>query len=522
MFTPKSLRQKKLIDLACATILALPLSLGGIYTNLPAYAAPVAESSPKILSSGAVSFAPIVSANKPAVVTIKTKGKAEPAQFSRRDLERQFGEETPFGEFFKKYFDDQENPFGGPQAPGGGNGPRFGGEPRLSGLGSGFILDGNGTVVTNNHVIEDASEIIVVLDDGSELEAKLIGRDAKTDLAVLKIETSKDLPSLSWGDSDVMQTGDPVLAIGNPFGIGTTVTSGIVSARGRDLRNGPYDDFLQVDAPINKGNSGGPLFSVDGKVIGVNTAIYSPNGGNVGVAFAIPSKQAKEIVARLLKDGSIERGYIGVQIQPVTPEVAEAVGLANAQGAIVAQVEPSTPAGLAGIKAGDIVVKFAGVPIDGPKALARAVGDMKPGTRQTIAVWRQGKEITLDITVGDPEAAKQVATDGNDEPTQNSKEVIVADLGIELADITAEMRESLGMPDDAKGAIVSKVDNGETRERGIDQGDIIVSVNQEPVVSAKAARELIAKAKSEGKKSVLLLVQRKDNQTFLALPFAKG
>jgi serine protease Do len=510
-----ALGKLRAVALASAAMLALPLTLD-------ARAEAVPQSAPQTLPGGAVSYAPIVAANKPAVVTITTKGKVEQSQFNPRELERQFGgEEGPFGEFFKRFFESPEGPFGGPQGPG-NRGPRFGERPRGAGLGSGFIIDGNGTIVTNNHVVADAGEINVVLDDGSEFPAKLLGRDPKTDLAVLKIEAGKDLPALAWGDSEAIRLGDPVLAIGNPFGIGTTVTSGIVSARGRDLRNGPYDDFLQVDAPINKGNSGGPLFAVDGKVVGVNTAIYSPNGGNVGVAFAIPAKQAQEIVARLLKDGTIERGYIGVQIQPVTQEVADAVGLSKAEGALVSEVNENTPAGKAGIRSGDIVTKFGGQPVDSPKSLARAVGDRAPGAKETIAVWRQGKEVVLDITVGNPDDQQAAATDGNDQPEKNTGEVTVPDLGIELADITAEMRESLGLAEGATGAIVKKVDSAEANERGIREGDIIVSVNQEPVETAKAAREIIAKAKADGRKSVLLLVQRKDDQSFVALPFAQG
>lgn len=514
-------RRLRIALLFSTALVALPLAGGQFLHSAPAIAAPVADSAPRQLQGGAVSYAPIVAANKPAVVTITTKGKAEPGQLSRQDPEGQGGGDNPFNEFFKRYFEGQENPFGGPQGPRNRD-PRRDGERRGAGLGSGFIISGDGIIVTNNHVVEDAGEITVVLDDGTELPAKLLGRDPKTDIAVIKVEAGRDLPSLAWGDSEAISLGDPVLAIGNPFGIGTTVTSGIVSARGRDLRNGPYDDFIQVDAPINKGNSGGPLFAIDGKVVGVNTAIYSPNGGNVGVAFAIPAKQAQEIVARLLKDGSIERGYIGVQIQPVTAEVAEAVGLAKPEGALVAEVSEATPAGKAGIKSGDIVVSFAGKPVDSPKALARAVGDKAPGAKETITVWRQGKEVTLDITVGDPNENKTASAEGTEQPGVNTGEVIVADLGIELADLTAEMRESLGLAADASGAIVSKVDGGKAEERGIAEGDIIVSVNQEPVNSAKAARDVIAKAKAEGKKSVLLLVQRKDNQSFVALPFAKG
>jgi serine protease Do len=517
MQTNSITKRLRLAALATAAVVAIPLAMGTLPSITDATAAQVAESAPKVLPNGAISYAPIVAANRPAVVTIKVTGKAEPAQFSQRDMEKQFGGNVPFEEFFKRFFDGQEMPF---EMPGRPNGPRQGRGHNMSGLGSGFIVGSDGTIVTNNHVIDDAGEITVVMDDGTEYIAELVGADEKTDLAVLKINAGKDLPSLSWGSSEAIQPGDPVLAIGNPFGIGTTATSGIVSARGRDLHSSAYDDFLQVDAPINKGNSGGPLFSVDGKVIGVNTAIYSPNGGNVGVAFAIPSDQAKEIVAKLLEDGSIERGFIGVQIQPVTKEVAEAVGLEKAEGAIVASVSEDTPAGKAGVKTGDIVTKFAGKPVDGPKSLARIVGDHEPGSKQTITVWRKGEEMTLDITVGKPAAEKAAAAEtSTDEPAKG--DAAVPALGIELSNLDADMRQELGLAEDAAGVVVVKSD-GEAGERGIQEGDVIVSINQEPVKTAADAQKMIDAAQKDGKKSVLLLVQRKENQSFVALPFARS
>jgi serine protease Do len=513
-------RRMRIAALASAALVAAPLAYGSLVENPGAFAKPVPESAPKIVQNGAVSYAPIVAANRPAVVTIKVSGKEQSSQFSMEDLQRRFGgEDSPFNDFLKRFFEE-----GPGMQQGRPDRPRGHRMPQTTGLGSGFIVDGNGTIVTNNHVIDGASEITVILDDETELKATLVGTDPKTDLAVLKVDAGRDLPSLNWGVSQNIEPGDPVLAIGNPFGIGTTVTSGIVSARGRDLRSGPYDDFLQVDAPINRGNSGGPLFSVDGKVIGVNTAIYSPNGGNVGVAFAIPSDQARLIVEQLIEDGSIERGYIGVQIQPVTKEVAEAVGLANAEGAIVAQVDPATPAGKAGVKSGDVVTKFGATAIDSPKALARVVADVKPGTKETLTVWRQGKEVILDVTVGNMKDQQVAGNDSGDQsdPSATDGSVDLPDLGIKLTDLTDDMRESLGLGADATGAIVSQVDEGSAADRGITEGDIVVSVNQEPVASAAAARDAIAAAKKEGKKSVLLLVQRKDGQNFVALPFAQS
>ena len=333
------------------------------------------------------------------------------------------------------------------------------GAPVSEALGSGFIISADGTIVTNNHVIDGATEIKVTLDDGSEHKATLLGRDAKSDLAVLKIEAGKPLPTVAWGDSDALRPGDPILAIGNPFGIGTTVTSGIVSARGRDLHNGPYDDFIQVDAAINHGNSGGPLVNTEGKVVGINTAIYSPNGGNVGVGFAIPSDQAQAVVAKLISQGSIEHGYIGVQIQTVTPDVADAIGLTGAAGALVAHVEDASPAQKAGLKAGDVIVSFDGHAVKTPKDLSRIVADIIPGTGTTRSrSGASGKSVDVSITVGQNGDEQKVASavrqavapavrraEGRRRSASNS------------ADITPEARQAYSVPEDDTGAMVAGV-----------------------------------------------------------------
>lgn len=512
-------RRIRLLSIAGVAAIALPLAIGGYSQSQYATAAQVDVAAPKTLPSGVVSYAPIVKSVKPAVVTIRVSGREEPTRFSGGDGQPDFGD-TPFGDFFRRFFDEPNGQFGnrGPR-PGPQHGPRFG-RPHPQGLGSGFIISSDGLIATNNHVIDGASEITVVLDDGTELPGKLIGTDPKTDVAVVKVKADKELPFIAWGDSDAILTGDPVLAIGNPFGIGTTVTAGIVSARGRDLHNGPYDDFIQVDAPINRGNSGGPLISMDGKVVGINSAIYSPNGGNVGVGFAIPSDQARDIVSRLIKDGSIERGYIGVRIQPVTKDVADAVGLSKPEGALVADVDDATPAGRAGVKTGDIVTAFGDKPVDSPKALARAVGNVAPGVKSTLTVWRKGKEVVLDITVGKMESTQTASADDNGAPQSSGADVTIPGLGIDLANITQDTRDQLGLSDDVKGVVVSSVDDGEAESRGLAEGDIVVSINQEPVSSVDQAQALIKKAKDDGKKSVLLLVQRKDNKSFVALPFA--
>ena len=324
------------------------------------------------------SFAPLVKATRPTVVTIRTTGTAqENAQIDpqmREFMERFFGRDF------------------------GGQVPRSG--PRPQGLGSGFIVNGNGTIVTNNHVIDNSDDIKVILSDGEELDATLVGSDPKTDLAVLRVEAGHALPTVSWGNSDAVEVGDWAIAIGNPFGLGGTVTAGIVSARGRDIRSGPYDDFFQVDTSINRGNSGGPLFDQTGQVIGVNTAIFSPSGGNVGIGFAIPSNQAREVVADLIENGSVERGWLGVSIQPVTDEIAAAIGMDAAKGALIADVVEGGPAEDGGLKRGDVILSFGSTAIDTVRDLTRTVADTDPGTSTSVRVLRKGEEQTVTIRTG--------------------------------------------------------------------------------------------------------------------------
>jgi serine protease Do len=372
-----------------AAVIIAPLSVAAFATNnVAAAAAPAPALATAPGSAG--SFAPVVSADKPAVVTITTVIKAENAG---SDAAAPSGGGSPFDEQFRQFFREQGIPMPD-QAP------QQQQSQRAEALGSGFVVSADGYIVTNNHVIDKAQRITVTLDDGSQVPAKLIGADPKNDLAVIKIKPAAPLATVSWGDSDTLRVGDQVLAIGNPFGIGTTVTSGIVSARGRDLHSGPYDDFIQIDAPINHGNSGGPLVDAKGQVVGINTAIYSPNGGSVGVGFAIPSDQAQKVVAKLMKDGSIEHGFIGVQIQPVTADIADAIGLGKPQGALVADVNGGTPAAKAGLKAGDVITALGGSPVKSPRDLSRMVADLSPGTAQNLSIWRTGKSKNVSITIG--------------------------------------------------------------------------------------------------------------------------
>lgn len=515
MSSPKFTRRHRLLALASVAAVAAPLALVPVFGSGTANAqandpnAPVAAQT-KIPSdyNAPEGFAPIVAAVKPAVVTVTTKMKAEDAAANGMTP---FQPGSPMDDFFRQFF--------------GENGP--GAVPRpqphsrqAEALGSGFIINSDGTIVTNNHVIDNATSIKVTLDDGSSYDAKLIGTDAKTDLAVLKIKVDKPLPTVAWGDSDKLNLGEPVLAIGNPFGIGTTVTSGIVSARGRDLHNGPYDDFIQVDAAINHGNSGGPLIDMHGQVVGINSAIYSPNGGNVGVGFAIPSDQASSIVQKLIKNGSIERGFIGVQIQPVTDDMAGAIGLKGTDGALVASVSDDSPAAKAGIKVGDVITGFNDQDIKDPRDLARKVAAVTPGEKTPITVWRQDKSVELSIEVGKFDNDKVASNAGGGNDMKSGEQGFdVPTLGLSLSDVTPDLRQSYQIPEEENGALVKNVDPDKSAaDRGVREGDLILSVNQQKVTSASDARDAIKAAQKDGRKTVLLLIERNGNQSFVALP----
>ncbi|WFP76631.1 DegQ family serine endoprotease [Mesorhizobium sp. WSM4906] len=457
------------------------------------------------------SFAPVVAIAKPAVVTVTTMMKAQPGAMGDGSP---FDGNSPFDQYFQQFFGDQGIPM--PKTP-----PQQ--SPRQEALGSGFIVGADGTIVTNNHVVDGATSIKVTLDDGTELPAKLVGHDAKNDLAVLKIKASKPLPTVKWGDSNKLMTGDQVLAIGNPFGIGTTVTAGIVSARGRDLHSGPFDDFIQIDAPINHGNSGGPLVDVSGNVVGIDTAIYSPNGGSVGVGFAIPSNQAQKVVAKLMKGGDIEYGYLGVQIQPVTPDVAGAIGLDHPGGALVAQVTDGSPAAKAGIETGDVITGFGGQEIKDPKDLSRAVADVAPGAKETLNVWRKGKALQISADVGRNTEDTQTASNGEEGKPSAKQGLGVPSLGLGLTDLTPDIRQQLNLADNQRGAVIERVNPDKAASvAGLQPGDVIVAVDQTPVRSARQANQALAEAAKSGKKSVLLLVDRADAQIFVAVPFAAG
>ncbi|MGD8377340.1 MAG: DegQ family serine endoprotease [Acidobacteriota bacterium] len=484
------------------TLLAAAAALG-IWHFAPELTAE-ASVKPEPLASNIEATVPValpdlIDAVKPAVVNISASGSLQGAGHP----EVPFPEGTPFDEFFRRFFD-----------------PHAGATPapplRREAMGSGFIVDPDGYVVTNHHVIDSADEITVTLQDGKQFEAKLLGSDQKTDLALLKIESKEPLPYVRLGDSDTTRVGDWVVAIGNPFGFGGTATTGIVSARGRDIQSGPYDDFLQIDAPINRGNSGGPLFNLAGEVIGINSAIVSPNGGNVGIGFAIPATQAKPILDELRHTGHIERAWLGVRIQEVTPDLAEGLGLEEGHGALVVSVDPDSPAAEAGIKPGDVIVRFNGEEVSRAKSLARMVGDEDAGTKADVEVWREGDEHDMKVALAaSPDDATVVRASMSPEHNPAGK------LGLSLAALSDNARRQFGVPDDVHGALVIGVEpDSPAARRGLQPGDVVVMVGQTPVDGPREAAAEMAKVSDAGRETVVLEVARSGDLMFVPLRLA--
>jgi serine protease Do len=406
----------------------------------------------------------------------------------------------------ERFFGDRTMPFDGPR----GSGP---GMP-MAATGSGFIVDEQGLIVTNNHVIDGADEITVRLFDDREFKAELIGQDPDTDLAVIKID-GNDLPVVKFGDSDKVRVGDPVIAVGNPFGLGGTVTAGIVSAKDRVIGAGRYDDFLQIDAPINRGNSGGPTFNLQGEVIGLNTAIHSPSGGNVGIGFAIPANQVAAVVADLEDDGKVERGWLGVHIQTIDEDLAKSLGLDKAEGALVAEVTPDSPAAEAGLERGDVILEYAGTPIDQLRELTRAVGDTDPSTAAKVVVWRDGNEQTLEVEIAQMPTEDKVvamATDRSDEADTTPK------LGVMLAKITPEARQELALPADVEGVVITDVQpDSPAAKKGLRRGDVIVEANRKQINDPTMVADAVREATERGDEAILLLVKRDGQNPFVAL-----
>src|SRR5919205_1217243 len=388
---------------------------------------------------------------------------------------------------------------------------------RMVGEGSGFVISPDGLIGTNYHVAGEADKINVTLKDGTVYKATLKGADKKTDLALVKIDAKKPLPYVAFGDSSKVRPGDKVLAVGNPFGLGGTVTAGIVSAVGREIGEGPYDDFIQVDAPINRGNSGGPTFDMMGNVIGVNTAIFSPSGGSVGIGFAIASNQVKNIVDQLMQHGTVERGFLGVSIQPIDPDIAKALKLDNTHGALVSKVEPDSPAAKAGVKPRDVILQFDGKEIEKPSQLSRYVAATPAGKNSELVLWRDGKRETVQVDVGKMPSKEMASNEQGGDQADNSQ----PKLGLSLAPLTPDTRDQLNLDQKVEGVVVTQVQpDSPADQKGIQPGDIIMSVNQKAVKDPRQVQEAVRKARDAGDQTVLMLLMRDGQQIFEAVPLA--
>jgi serine protease Do len=467
----------------------------------PAYSQNLSTEAQRV--PGPVGFADIVEKVKPAVISVRVKMNVAP-QVSMNDQDFQFPPGSPFERFFRRFGAPDGMPQQGPR----GQSPR---NPRqASGQGSGFFISADGYAVTNNHVVDNAETVEVVTDDGKTHTAKVIGTDSRTDLAVIKVDGA-NFPYVSLADT-APRIGDWVIAVGNPFGLGGTVTAGIVSARGRDIGAGPYDDFIQIDAPVNKGNSGGPTFNTEGKVIGVNTAIFSPSGGNVGIAFAIPAETAKSVINQLKDKGGVTRGWIGVHIQGITPEIAESMNLKRTEGALVAEPQANGPAAKAGIQAGDVITAVDGNPIHDSRDLAKKIGSMAPGVTVKLNVLSKGQEKTVALTLGELPTTKEArATPAEQSEPANSD---IPRLGLSL---------SPGGKNPGDGVMVTEVSPSSiAAEHGFRTGDVILDVGGQAVATPADVRKALGDARTEGKRSVLMRLKSGDAMKFVAVPLNRG
>tara|TARA_R100001129_G_scaffold154698_4_gene117507 strand:+ start:219 stop:1769 length:1551 start_codon:yes stop_codon:yes gene_type:complete len=500
---------------AIAGIAAAMLAVG-----VPMHTNPALADAVKVQAPQAPSFADVVEAVSPAVVSVRVASDVEPVSndgfsfdFNGRGLD-QLPEDSPL----RRFFDQFDRQFGGRDGDRGPRaerpGPKHHGRARPVSQGSGFFISEDGYLVTNNHVVDDGTAFTVIMDDGTELDAKLIGKDPRTDLAVLKVEEARKFTYVDFADDSKVRVGDWVVAVGNPFGLGGSVTAGIVSARGRDIGAGPYDDFIQVDAAVNKGNSGGPTFNLNGEVIGINTAIFSPSGGNVGIAFAIPASTAKDVVQDLIRDGSVQRGWLGVQIQPVTKDIAESLGLAEAEGALVTEPQEDTPAAKAGIESGDVVTAVNGETVKGPRELARKIGNIEPGQKVDLTIWRDGESQEKTVTLGTLPTNLASAQTDQEQPEDQapSQTTTLDDFGLTVVP-----------SDDGKGLVITDVDpDSAASERGLRAGDVILSVNNQDVTDAKQMTQVIDKAAKDGRKAALFQVENDNRSRFVALPIDQG
>jgi len=493
--SPRGRRNTILASVAVAALgVAGALGEGAFTPMHPAYAAAVSTAD---LPQNAPSFAPLIERVKASVVSVKVKMVADDGDAA--DLSGQMDNLPPQIQKFFKQFGGQ--PGGMPQ----------GRHPMMMGEGSGFFISADGYIVTNNHVVDHAKSVTVTTQDGKTLDAKVVGTDPKTDLALLKVNEAGDYPFVAFS-KETPRIGDWVVAIGNPYGLGGTVTAGIISAEGRDIGDGPYDRFLQIDAPINRGNSGGPTFNMKGEVVGVNTAIYSPSGGSVGIGFAIPSTTADTVISALEHGGVVPRGYLGVNIQPVTSEIAESMGLRSAKGAIVVEAMPGTPAVEAGLKSGDVITALNGKAVEDAADLTLRTGSFKPGDKVDLTYMRDGAEKTAQVTLAEQKNETVAKADG----AQSQKDHGAA-LGIQIA----PAKEVAGAGD--KGVAIVGVDpNGAAAAEGLTAGDVILDVAGKPVSTPQDVKSQITNAKSQGKKAVLMRIQTADGDRYVAVPFPKA
>lgn len=497
--------RKSLIATVATLALAGAVGLGAVGTGVaPVFADPVKLSKP----IDTPSFADVVELVSPAVVSVRVSSTEPDRDMAMapfpgfpgfEDLPR----DHPLRRFFDQFRGEQNQR--GARPPRRERGPQ---KPRPVAQGSGFFISEDGYLVTNNHVVEGGSEYTIVLNDGTELKAELVGADPRTDLAVLKAQADRKFTYVEFADDSKMRVGDWVVAVGNPFGLGGTVTAGIISARGRDIGASFYDDFIQIDAAVNRGNSGGPTFNLAGEVVGVNTAIFSPSGGNVGIAFAIPAGLAKNVVEDLIKDGAVERGWLGVQIADVSKEIAESVGLAEAKGALINDVNDGEPAEKGGIKAGDIIVSVNGETVSSSRDLARKIGSQKPGAEVEIGLWRNGKSETLTVKLGKMPGNDQMAKASPRD--RNQSEATVTNFGL-----------SVTPAEDGEGVLVTDVEpDSEAEAAGIMPGDVIKAVNSKQVASAKDIQDATEEARKAGRSRVFVQIVRDNANRFVTLPIS--
>ncbi|WP_159952884.1 Do family serine endopeptidase [Rhizobium sp. 18065] len=499
--------------------LAAAMMVGAVpLVVLNAYADPVSVAAPQVPS-----FSDVVSAVQPAVVSVRVQSNIQNTSNDESNFSFNFGgrdfndlpDDHPLKRFFKEFGgpggpNEEARPPRGPKGPG-----RHEGRLRPTSQGSGFFISEDGYIVTNNHVVDDGAAFTIVMNDGKELDAKLVGKDSRTDLALLKIENPKQkFTYVKFADDEKSRVGDWVVAVGNPFGLGGTVTAGIISARGRDIGSGPYDDYLQIDAAVNRGNSGGPDFNLNGEVVGINTAIFSPSGGNVGIAFAIPASVAKDVIAKLKDGGTVERGWLGVQIQPVTEDIADSLGLSEASGALVVSPQAGSPGEKAGIKQGDVVTAVNGDPVKDPRDLARRIAAFAPDTTVDVAVWREGKSTEIKVKLGELPMEQASATEGTEEDAAPAPAVEQ-----ELANLGLSVRPA----EDGKGLAIVDVDpDSDAADKGLKAGETITSVNNQQVSSVEDVQKVVDQAKKDGRTRALFQVESESGSRFVALPINQG